>query len=97
MASKPPIVTCEQGELKTEAEGLTLYDSMGAHPIVLSAGSGYQGLFTDIRSTLRSGNSLRHDARWGKAGVEAMLAVLQSAREGQEVALIHQVPLPLGY
>jgi hypothetical protein len=36
------------------------------------------------------------NARWGKANVEAMLAVLASARERREVMLAHQVALPDG-
>jgi len=32
-----------------------------------------------------------HDGPWGKANVEVMLAILQSARERREVMLKHQV------
>lgn len=87
------IATCEAGELKCSPEGLTLYDAAGAHVLALPRGSGYQGLFTDLRSALRAGVAPRHDGRWGKAGTEAMLGLLRSARERREIQLACQVPL----
>ena len=33
-----------------------------------------------------------HDGPWGRATLEVCLAMLRSAREGGEVALVHQVP-----
>lgn len=90
------IATCERGELKGSPQGLTLFDAQGAHPIALPRGSGYQGLFADLRAALRAGIAPRHDGRWGKAGAEAMLALLRSARERREIHLTCQVPLPEG-
>lgn len=88
------IATCEAGELKCSPEGLTLYDADGAHALALPRGSGYQGLFADLRAALRAGRAPAHDGRWGKAGTEAMLALLRSARERREITLACQVPLP---
>ena len=34
---------------------------------------------------------ISHDGRWGMATLEVCLAMLQSAREGREIALSHQV------
>lgn len=90
------IATCERGELKASPGGLSLYDAEGAHQLSLPPGCGYEGLFTDLRRALRAGTPARHDGRWGKAGTEAMLALLQSARERREIHLHYQVPLPTG-
>lgn len=90
------IATCDRGELKGSPHGLTLYDSAGAHELPLPPGSGYQGLFTDLRLALRAGSAPRHGGRWGKASAEAMLALLQSARERREITLHSQVALPPG-
>lgn len=87
------IATCEAGELKCSPEGLTLYDAAGARAFVLPRGSGYQGLFADLRAALRAGVAPRHDGGWGKAGTEAMLALLRSARERREIQLACQVLL----
>lgn len=86
------IATCASGELKCSPEGLTLYDAAGAHALVLPRGSGYQGLFADLRAALRAGVAPPHDGHWGKAGTEAMLGLLRSARERREVRLTCQVP-----
>ena len=44
-----------------------------------------------MRLAIRSGQPPLHDGRWGKATVEVALAIQQSAREGREIALQHQV------
>lgn len=36
-----------------------------------------------------------HNGRWGKATLEVALAIQQSAAEGREVALNHQIEVPL--
>lgn len=87
------IATCESGELKCSREGLTLYDAAGACALVVPRGSGYQGVFADLRAALRAGVAPHHDGRWGKAGTEAMLGLLRSARERREIQLACQVPL----
>jgi phthalate 4,5-cis-dihydrodiol dehydrogenase len=90
------IATCEGGELKGSAQGLSLFDADGRHELALPPGSGYEGLFADLRAALRQGIPPRHDGRWGKAGAEAMLALLQSSRERREIRLSCQVALPAG-
>lgn len=90
------IVTCERGEMRTSPSGFILYDERGAHTFSLPPSTGYEGLFNDLRFALSGKGPPRHDARWGKAGVEAMLALLQSARERRELALSYQAALPIG-
>lgn len=87
------IVTCERGEMKTSPHGITLYDETGAHELFLPKSTGYEGLFNDLRYALRTGFAPLHCAQWGKAGVEAMLALLQSAHERREVSLAFQSKL----
>ena len=45
----------------------------------------------DMRMAIRSGHPPVHNGRWAKATVEVALAILQSARDGRDVALEHQV------
>ncbi|MCI2810973.1 Gfo/Idh/MocA family protein [Eoetvoesiella caeni] len=91
------ILTCERGEMRSSPSGFTLYDEHGAHNFALSPSTGYEGIFNDLRLALSTGNSPRHDVHWGKASAEAMLALLQSARERKEVALTHQTAMPHDY
>jgi hypothetical protein len=43
---------------------------------------------------VREGRRCIHDARWGKASVEAVLAVLRSAQERREITLRCQTTVP---
>ena len=52
---------------------------------------GRREVLDDMIVAIRSGNPPVHDGRWGKATVEVALAILQSARDGREVMLEHQV------
>ena len=91
------IVTGEKGDLRASADGITLYDRFGANKINIERGTGLPGraeVLNDMVGALRFGISPVHDARWGKATLEVALAILQSAREGREIALRHQVPVP---
>jgi phthalate 4,5-cis-dihydrodiol dehydrogenase len=93
------VVTGENGELRASADGVLLYDESGAREIAVPRGPGWAGhgdVLDALAAALRQGRRCPMDARWGKANVEAMLAVLQSARERREIALRHQVALPAG-
>jgi phthalate 4,5-cis-dihydrodiol dehydrogenase len=88
------IVTCAGGDMRASADGVTIYGRDGVREIPLSRGAGMPGrreVLDDMRIAIRSGRSPVHDGRWGKATVEVALAILQSAREGRDVALQHQV------
>jgi phthalate 4,5-cis-dihydrodiol dehydrogenase len=93
------VVTGENGEMRASADGVTLYDGDGAREIAVPrnpAWSGHGDVLDALLAALREGKPCPMDARWGKANVECMLAVLRSARERREIALAHQVGLPAG-
>jgi phthalate 4,5-cis-dihydrodiol dehydrogenase len=88
------IATCERGELRASADGLILYDLRGATETEIDRNPGMPGrreVLDDIAAALREGIPPIHDGRWGKATLEVALAIQQSAREGREVSLEHQV------
>ena len=92
------IATCERGELRASADGLILYDVRGATERSIEGGnsvSGRREVLDDMRAGLRQGIPPNHDGRWGKATLEVALAIQQSAREGRDVALKHQVGVKL--
>jgi phthalate 4,5-cis-dihydrodiol dehydrogenase len=91
------IVTCAGGDLRASAGGVMKYDLAGASEIKIERGEGIPGrreVLDDMAAALRFGRRPVHDGRWGKATVEVMLAIQQSARDQREVALHHQVPVP---
>ena len=55
---------------------------------------GRREVLDDMRIAIRSGHPPVHDGRWAKATVEVALAILRSARDGRDVALEYQVPVP---
>ena len=94
------LVTCAGGDLRASADGLLVYDDAGVHAVAVERGPSWAGhgdVLDALIGALRQGRPSLHDARWGKATVEAALAVLRSARERREITLAHQVAVPQGH
>jgi len=88
------IATCACGELRGSADGVWLYGEQGRREIAIPRGPRFAGrgnVLDDLAAAIRTGQKPVHDGRWGKATVEVALAIQQSAREGREVMLKHQV------
>jgi phthalate 4,5-cis-dihydrodiol dehydrogenase len=91
------IVTGEKAELRASADGLIAYGPTGPSKIDIERVSGMPGrhqVLDEMGRVLRLGERPIHDGRWGKATLEVALAILQSAREGREIMLKHQVAVP---
>jgi phthalate 4,5-cis-dihydrodiol dehydrogenase len=92
------IASCERGELRASADGLISYDVRGAVERHIERGAGMSGrdqVLDDMEAALREGIAPIHAGRWGKATLEVALAIQQSARQGREIELMHQVAPPL--
>jgi phthalate 4,5-cis-dihydrodiol dehydrogenase len=66
----------------------------GRREIPLPQGSRYSGhgnVLHDLAAAIHTGQKPVHDGRWGKATLDAALAIQASAREGREIMLKHQV------
>ncbi len=88
------IASCADGDMRASADGVTVYGRDGLRELPIPRGEGMPGrreVLDDMRTAIRTGEPPLHDGRWGKATVEVALAILQSTREGREVALQHQV------
>jgi phthalate 4,5-cis-dihydrodiol dehydrogenase len=88
------IATCEKAELRASADGLIQYDQMGPMKINIERGPGMPGrhqVLDEMGRALRLGRRPIHDGRWGKATLEVALAIQQSAQEGREITMQHQV------
>jgi phthalate 4,5-cis-dihydrodiol dehydrogenase len=48
----------------------------------------------ELYAAVTQGRPPVHDGAWGLATMEVCFAILESAREGKEVTLSHQVPVP---
>ncbi len=93
------VVSCERGDLRPTANGVAVYTAEGMREESIPPGRGVPGrgdVMDELYNAVVNGAPLVHDARWGKATVEVSLAILESARTRQEIALEHQVALPAG-
>lgn len=90
------IVSCERGDLRLVSDGLIIYDDAGKRSLPLRYDRGLPGrgnVVDELRRAVIDGVRPVHDARWGKATLEACLAIQQSSRENREIYLSHQVPV----
>ena len=84
------IITCERGDLRLSANGLTLYGSDGVTDIPVARGEGRpgQGDTLDVLwQILREEVPPQFDANWGRATVAALVALKRSSQSGREVLL----------
>jgi phthalate 4,5-cis-dihydrodiol dehydrogenase len=86
------VVSCDRADLKITPRGVAIYDDFGVRfeeppdPVVPRA-----AVIDELHGAIVSGQSPLHDGHWGLATMEVCLAILQSSREGREIALTHQL------
>jgi phthalate 4,5-cis-dihydrodiol dehydrogenase len=88
------LVSCERGDMRPAADGILVYDDEGKREIALPPGRTFpnkDGVIDEFYDAVVHGRPARHDGRWGAATVDAMLALIRSARERREIALSVEV------
>lgn len=85
------LVQCDRADLRITAEGVEVHgdDGLALHRTKLPALPRAEVL-DEFADAVLAGIPPRHDGSWGRATLEACLALLDSARHGREVALHHQ-------
>jgi phthalate 4,5-cis-dihydrodiol dehydrogenase len=88
------VVTGDKAEVRVTPTGIIVYgeDDVKELPLPVEE-TGRDGLVSQLYDAVMHNVTPSHDGRWGKATLEVSLAVMQSAREGREVTLKHQVAL----
>jgi phthalate 4,5-cis-dihydrodiol dehydrogenase len=84
------VATCERGDLRLSADGIIIHGIDGTREVAVPRGPGRPGqgdALDALWAAVREGRQCVHDARWGRATVEVILAILQSARTRREVDL----------
>lgn len=87
------IVSCERGDIRLAPNGLYVYRQEGMEVIDVERDGAWAGHGTTLNAlwgAVRDGVPNYHDARWGMASVEIVLAILRSAQERREIVLKHQ-------
>lgn len=90
------IASCEKADIRQSPNGLWIYDDNGKReiPVPLEQARGEEE-FEEMYRAAVLGQRVIHDGRWGLATHEVSLAIMQSAREGREIFMSRQVPVPI--
>jgi phthalate 4,5-cis-dihydrodiol dehydrogenase len=88
----PVIVSCERADLRPVPNGVMIYQGGTARLDPLPPPTVPRGeVIDELYEAVVNRKPPRHDGAWAMATLEACLAILQSSREGRDVALSHQV------
>jgi phthalate 4,5-cis-dihydrodiol dehydrogenase len=84
------VVTCERGDMRLSPNGILIHGTQGTREVAVPRGPGRPGqgnALDALWKAVREGRPCVHDARWGRATVEIILAILQSSENHREVRL----------
>ena len=84
------VVTCAEADLRASRDGVLEYGLQGVREHALPKRPGIPGrreVLDDLVAALRLGEKPLQDARWGRATLEAVLAIQESAVRGEVVHL----------
>jgi phthalate 4,5-cis-dihydrodiol dehydrogenase len=84
------VVTCERGDMRLSPNGIVIHGLEGTREVAVPRGPGWQGqgdALDALWAAVREGRPSVHDARWGKATVEVVQAIVLSSAERREVIL----------
>lgn len=89
------IASCAKADLRPTSKGVMIYadDARRLEDVPVRAVPRME-VMDELYAAVVDGVPPVHDAAWGLATMEVCFAILQSAREGREVTLHHQVPTP---
>jgi phthalate 4,5-cis-dihydrodiol dehydrogenase len=86
------VVSCERGDIRQSPDGLYIYTAQGREEIACPPFLDWGVELKKLYQAVVENQPVFSDARWGKAALEIVLAILQSSREGRAITLEHQVP-----
>jgi phthalate 4,5-cis-dihydrodiol dehydrogenase len=102
----PVDLVCERGIIRPEQWGLSVYGDDGRRDIDLRelqraepdpSGGLTHAIIGELYDALAYGKPAFHTGAWGRATLEAVLAIICSAEERREIRLERQVPMPDSY
>jgi phthalate 4,5-cis-dihydrodiol dehydrogenase len=84
------VATCERGDVRLSPNGILIHSTDGTREVGVPRGPGRPGqgdALDALWEAVREGRRCVHDARWGRATVEVILAILQSSKSHRDVRL----------
>ncbi|MDB5649806.1 MAG: 4,5-dihydroxyphthalate dehydrogenase [Hyphomicrobiales bacterium] len=89
------IASCAHGDLRPNSEGVQIYaDLERSFEPIAPPGVPRSEVMDELVAAVLDGTPPLHSGEWSMATMEVCLAILQSASEGREIELKHQVGLP---
>lgn len=89
------IVSCEFGDIRQSPDGLYVYTEAGREEVLMSEEELRAGEIKALVDAVRSDGPGFPDVRWGRATLEACIAMKESGQQRREIMMQHQVPSPL--
>jgi phthalate 4,5-cis-dihydrodiol dehydrogenase len=91
------IVSCERGDIRQSPDGIYLYTEDGRSEIVVTDDMKHRGgaEVHELLASIRENRPSFPDEGWGRATLEACVAILESGRKHREVTLKYQVASPV--
>jgi phthalate 4,5-cis-dihydrodiol dehydrogenase len=100
------VLSCDRGDVRHSKYGLTIYGDDGPRELDLRPfgrnEADFEGGVTlqaleELHAAIVLDEPLYHSGAWGRATLEAALAIIASARDRREIMLERQVPMPPSY
>lgn len=89
------VASCDRGDIRPTSKGVAIYaDFERRFEPLATRQVPRMEVIDELWDAVVNDIAPMHDGRWGLATMEVSFAILQSAREGRDVALHHQVPTP---
>jgi phthalate 4,5-cis-dihydrodiol dehydrogenase len=89
------LVSCDRADLRPLPTGVMIYSDREVRLDALSPPTAPRSEVVDeLYSAIVAGRPPVHSGEWALGTLEVCLATLQSAREGKEIMLQHQIGLP---
>lgn len=89
------VVSCERGDIRQSPDGLYVYTEKGREEVLMTERELRAGEIQALVDAVRESRPSFPDVRWGRATLEACIAMIESGREHKEIFMKHQVPSPL--
>lgn len=88
------IVSCQKGAIRQTPGGLKLYGEEQKSEVTLhNEMRGRMAELMELYEGVVDNRPIFHDGRWAKATLEVCLGIMESAAQGKEIYLSHQVPV----
>lgn len=89
------IVSCEWGDLRQSPDGIYVYTEKGREEVLMSEEELRAGEIKALVDAVQGDTPGFPDVRWGRATLEACIAMKDSGLQGKEIFMEYQTPSPL--